>query len=81
MTLEKRGDRYYVMDATGNDVAMLQKNAFGTHGHYRGWQVYNIVNGHWLWTGVDKRFCKVTFQDPPLFMNLDEAKKHYGIVA
>lgn len=79
-TLIKVDDCYYIVDHTGNQVVKLEKNTFGTHGHSRGYQTYRKhPDGRWIWTGIDARISKVSFEDPAHFQNLNEIRSYYGI--
>lgn len=57
----------------------LEKNSFGTHGHYRGYQLYKLINGRWMWTGADERCTHVHFDEPCFFGSIKAAVQYFGI--
>ena len=88
MTMVKNGpDRYDLFDDYGKLTAVVEKERFGTHGHWRGWRhcVYCPVVGQILWAGVElypgvPRDAMENWTDAPVyFANLKEVKEYYKI--
>lgn len=79
MTFDKRGDRIYAINADGKTIAYIEKNRFGTHGHWRGWNhyVYDNSKGDFLWAGVYEILSDLV---PCIFMSIKEFKAYYEAI-
>lgn len=84
------GEKVFAVNDHGEVIAFIEKDRFGTHGHWRGWKhfKYCYYTNSLVWCGV---FCGVIFpswksgygifdkwtSDPSGFANIKEFKEHY----
>ena len=79
MKIKKETDRIYVIDDSGNEIAMAEKQYMGTHGHWRGYLHYVKENGKWVWCGTDRMFCSIPEEVPAWFGSVKEIKRYYNV--
>ena len=86
MKIIKENEKILIIDQSGSVIAYLEKNGFGTHGHYRGYKhfIFSAADNKYIWCGVEyyckeeKEFKRFT-DKPETFRNLKEVKLYYNI--
>lgn len=84
----ENGERVSAIDATGKTVAYIEKNRFGTHGHWHGWKHYPWCEplGKCIWACVaedivfsDRAYKPFVYwtDKPSWFANIKEFKDYY----
>ena len=88
-TKTEDGEKILAIDSTGRTVAYIEKDRFGSHGHWKGYLHYIFCEklGKLIWAGVDEYMIypdrpheswKSWTEAPPWFPNVKEFKTYYS---
>lgn len=78
MTFKKQGGKYYAINESGETVAYIEKNYFGTHGHSRGWKHFAMSKAQNKIVPADYLYYFEHDEEIQFaFCNINDFKKYY----